>query len=99
VNIFKTIGFFLYKNEYRIFKHVELTIRWGLSRREKIRGDEQIWVIIHIYIEMPQGNSLCSYLKQAKMSFFFYKIGEQESRTSPVLGVIPVCVGEDVGRG
>jgi hypothetical protein len=31
--------------------------------------------IIHIYMEVPQGNPLCSYLKQAKMSFsssFFF---------------------------
>jgi hypothetical protein len=45
---------------------------------EKIRGDESIGVIIHIDMEISQGNSLCSYfnLKQAKMSFFsffFYK--------------------------
>jgi hypothetical protein len=37
-------------------------------------------------MEMPQGNFLCSYLKQAKMSFFFYKIREQEGRTSPAQG-------------
>jgi hypothetical protein len=30
---------------------------------------------------MSQGNSLCSYLKQAKMWFFFYIIFEQKSRT------------------
>jgi hypothetical protein len=38
-------------------------------------------------MEMPQENSLCSYLKQAKMSlfscFFKYKIGEQEGETGP----------------
>jgi hypothetical protein len=55
---------------------------------KKIRGDETIGVIILIYMEISQANSLCSclYLKQAKMScfslylfsFFFYKIGEQE---------------------
>jgi hypothetical protein len=28
---------------------------------------------------MSQGNSLYSYLKQTKMSFCFYKIGEQQS--------------------
>jgi hypothetical protein len=38
----------------------------------KNREDEPIGVIIHIYTEMSQGNSLYShiYLKQAKMSFF-----------------------------
>jgi hypothetical protein len=41
-------------------------------------------------MEISQGNSLCSYLylKQAKMlvfvlSFFFYKIEEQEGGTGP----------------
>jgi hypothetical protein len=30
---------------------------------------------------------MCSYLKQGKMSiFFFYKIGEKEGRTSPAWG-------------
>jgi hypothetical protein len=41
--------YFLYKNEYRIFKPVVITIR-GLSRKEKSKGEEPIWVIIHIYI-------------------------------------------------
>jgi hypothetical protein len=40
----------LYKNEYRIFKPVETTIKKG--RKKKNRGDEPIWVIIHIYMEM-----------------------------------------------
>jgi hypothetical protein len=29
---------------------------------KKIRGDKPIGVIIHIYMELSQGNSLCSYL-------------------------------------
>jgi hypothetical protein len=59
---------------------------------KKIRGDKPIGVIIHIYMEPLQGNSLCSYLylKQAKMScfsvylfsFFFNRIREQEGETS-----------------
>jgi hypothetical protein len=54
-------------------------------------------------MEMPQGNSLCSYvyLKQARiscfsfyfLSFFFYKIGQQESRTGPAQGVGLALVG------
>jgi hypothetical protein len=44
--------YFLYKNEYTIFKPVEITTRRGLSREEKNRGDEPIWVIIHIYMEL-----------------------------------------------
>jgi hypothetical protein len=60
------------------------------------RRDEPIGVVIHIYIETTQGNSLCSYLylKLSKTSyfffyllcFFFYKVGEQEGRTSPAQG-------------
>jgi hypothetical protein len=35
-------------------------------------------------MEVSQGNSLHSYLKQAKISFFFfYKIKEQESGIGP----------------
>jgi hypothetical protein len=39
---------------------------------KKNKGDEPIGIIIHTYMEMSQGNFLCSYLylKQAKMSFF-----------------------------
>jgi hypothetical protein len=60
---------------------------------KKIRGDKPIGFIIHIYMEISQGNSLCRYiyLKQVKMScfsfnlfsFFFYEIREQESITGP----------------
>jgi hypothetical protein len=43
-------------------------------------------------METSQGNSLCSYLKQTKMSiFFFYKIREQEGRTGPVGGQVSEC--------
>jgi hypothetical protein len=39
---------------------------------KKIRGDKSIGVITHIYIEISQGNSLCSNLnlKQTKMLIF-----------------------------
>jgi hypothetical protein len=51
---------------------------------QKNRRDERIRVIIHIYMEMSQGNSLCSYLKQnVFFTYFFYKIGEQEGGTGP----------------
>jgi hypothetical protein len=33
------------------------------GRKKKNREDEPIQVITHIYMEMSQGNSLCSYLK------------------------------------
>jgi hypothetical protein len=38
---------------------------------KKRRGDEPVRDIIHIYMEMSQGNALYSYLKQTKMSPFF----------------------------
>jgi hypothetical protein len=46
-------------------------------------------------MEMSQGNPLYRYLKQTKMSFFFffYKTREQEGRTGPVWGLVPVGVG------
>jgi hypothetical protein len=77
---------------------------------KKIRGDKPMEVIIHIYLEISQGNSLCSYLylKQAKMPWFsfylfffsFYKI-EQKNRVSPVLreslALVGRCWGKEVG--
>jgi hypothetical protein len=51
---------------------------------KKNRGDKPIEVIIHIYMELSQGNSLCSYfyLKQAKniISSFFFSSTESENR-------------------
>jgi hypothetical protein len=39
-------------------------------------------------MKVSQGNSLCSYLKQAKMSFFsFQKIREQEGGSGPAFGI------------
>jgi hypothetical protein len=56
----------------------------------------QFQVIIHIYMEMSQGNSLCSYPKQTKMSFF--KNGRQESKSGPDWELAPVG-GEDIRKG
>jgi hypothetical protein len=44
-------------------------------------------------MEVPQGNSLCRYLKQEKghflfFFFFFYKIREWECGTFPAWGVV-----------
>jgi hypothetical protein len=41
---------------------------------KKIRGDESVGIIIHTNMEISQENSPCSYLylKQAKMSSFFF---------------------------
>jgi hypothetical protein len=42
-------------------------------------------------MEMSHGNSLYSYLKQTKVSFFLNKIGEQEGKIGPIW--------EEVGKG
>jgi hypothetical protein len=66
---------------------------------KKIRGDKPIGVTIHIYMEISQGNSLCSYLylKQAKISWFsflsflFFSSTKSENRGSS-------CPGQREGR-
>jgi hypothetical protein len=50
--------YFLYKNEYWIFKPVEITIEEDQGIKEKNRGDEPIQVIIYTCMEMTQRNSL-----------------------------------------
>jgi hypothetical protein len=62
---------FLYKNEYRIFKTVEITIRRGLSRKKKNRRDKSIQVIMHTYMEMSQGNKQLSQGSKQKYHFVF----------------------------
>jgi hypothetical protein len=59
----------------------------------------------NIDMEMSQGNSLCSYLKQAKMSSFFslfYKIEGLVGRTGPAWGGLgeggTSRKGEEVGK-
>jgi hypothetical protein len=49
---------------------------------KKIRGDKPVGSIIHIYMEISQGNSLCSYLylKKAKMSFFLFSSTKLENK-------------------
>jgi hypothetical protein len=54
----------LYKNEYRILKPVKTTVRKGLSRMKKNRGDEtnwcynvyimEIYIYIYIYIHIER---------------------------------------------
>jgi hypothetical protein len=50
---------------------------------EKNRGDEPIQVIIHMYMEISQGNFLYGYLKQTEMSFL--KIKMENRRAEQVL--------------
>jgi hypothetical protein len=54
---------------------------------KKIIGDKPIGVLIHIYREISQGNSLCSYLylKQAKSSFLFSSTKSEIRRAEQVL--------------
>jgi hypothetical protein len=60
------------------------------------------WSIIHTYMEVPQGNSLCSYLKQAKMSFLLSFFAESENRWAERVlpgGVDTNGMEEEVGKG
>jgi hypothetical protein len=52
-------------------------------------------------MEMSQGNSLCSYLKQTKnvTFFFYYKIRDQEGGTGPVGGGVVKVGGRGCGDG
>jgi hypothetical protein len=53
-------------------------------------------------MKVPQGNSLCSYLKQAKLSFFsfFCKTDVQDGGTGPSWGEVDVSWrGEEVEKG
>jgi hypothetical protein len=59
---------------------------------KKIRGNKPIGVIIYTYMEIPQGNSLCSYLylKQTKMSCFsFYLFSSTKSENRSMEQVLP----------
>jgi hypothetical protein len=68
---------------------------------EKNRGDEPVWVIIHIYMEISQGNSRCSYLKQIKMPFSFSFTKSKNRRAKQVLsgGLVPVGREKSWGKG
>jgi hypothetical protein len=61
----------LYKNEYRIFKPDETTIRKGLRQNEENRKDKTIWVITHMYMEMSQGNPCVAILTNKNVIFSF----------------------------
>jgi hypothetical protein len=59
-----------------------------------------IWVIIHIYMEMSQGNSLYSYLKKQKYHFlnFTNQSRRAEHVLSGVVGTSGGMWGKDIGR-
>jgi hypothetical protein len=69
--------------------------------KRSLLGDEPIWVIIHFYREMSQGNSLYNYLKQTKLSYYFAFTKVQEGRTGPACGGGVDTSGrrEEVGNG
>jgi hypothetical protein len=57
----------IYKNKYTKFKPIETNIR-GLGRKKKNRGEELIWVIMHICKEMLQGH-LFFFLREQNRSY------------------------------
>jgi hypothetical protein len=66
--------------------------------KKKKGGDEPIGVIIHICMEISQGNSLC--LSQTgKKFFFFYKMSEQEGQNRFCLWERVGTSGRDMGNG
>jgi hypothetical protein len=65
--------------------------------QNKNRGDELIWVIIHIYMEMSQGSSLCNYLKQTQMSLFFSFAKLENRREEQVLSGGCLVLSRDTG--
>jgi hypothetical protein len=49
------VDYFLYKNGYKIFNPVAITIRRGLKYKGENRGDKSIWVIIILCFQ-PRGD-------------------------------------------
>jgi hypothetical protein len=88
----------LNKSEYRIFKPVEITIMRILRRKKKNRGDKPIRVIMHIYMEMLQGNSLYSYLKQKYHFIFLLQNYRSGGRNRYCLGQLLPMRGERMWR-
>jgi hypothetical protein len=86
----------------KILKWPGLPWERDLGGMKRARRDEPIRVIIHICMEATQGNSLCRYLylKLVKrscfsfylLSFFFYKIREQKSRTGSAWECVLQCL-------
>jgi hypothetical protein len=93
--------YFLYKNECRIFKSFEITIRWGLRQKgEKWRGWTNSGYNTYINGNVTR-KPMYNYLKQTKchcFSFFLYKIREQEDVKGPAWALVPVG-REEVGKG
>jgi hypothetical protein len=51
---------------------------------------------------VPQGNSLCKYLKQAKLSFFFLSLAKSKNRREEQIlpgGIDTSRRGKDMGKG
>jgi hypothetical protein len=66
----------LYEYEYRIFKPVEITIRRGLYRKEKNRGDEPIQVVILAYMEMSH-ETPCTAISNKQKCFVLFCFQKQ----------------------
>jgi hypothetical protein len=73
-------------------------ITTGMGLKKKNRGDEPIWVIIHIHMEMSQGNSLYSYLNKQKYHLKFFVFTKMKnSRAEQVLsGGLVQWEGQDM---
>jgi hypothetical protein len=58
---------------------LETTIKKG-TKVERRKIEEPNQAIIHMYMELPQENSLCNYLKHAKCYFFFLSFAKSENK-------------------
>jgi hypothetical protein len=61
---------------------------------KKNRGNETIRIIIHIYMEVSQGN----YLKQAKMSFYFSSTKSENRWVEQILLGVGMCWAFGISR-
>jgi hypothetical protein len=55
----------------------------------KNRRDESNLATIHINLEVPQKNFLCSYIKQLKISFFSFFFSQMKSENRSAEQVLP----------
>jgi hypothetical protein len=92
---------FLYRNEYRIFKPDEATIKKE-TKVEGTKREVKQFRLYYIYTWKCHKETPCvAILNKQKCLFFFfiYKIKEQESRTGSSLGVSASGSMEEVRKG
>jgi hypothetical protein len=88
--------YFLYKNEYRIYKPVEITIRRG----PRLKGEKQRWTNFIFKLKFHKETPCITIFNKQKWHFvFFYKVWEQEGRIGLFWEIGTSGKGKDVGKG